>query len=66
MMRRIQKRQTPPSAAMATSAPAYSPSFAWVTPAVRSSIASLSTHGDTSWMAVASSRKTDPAAKRAR
>ena len=66
MTRRIQKRHTPPSAAMPTSAAAYSPSFPRVTPAVRSSTASLSTHGDTSWMAVASTRKTDPAAKRAR
>ena len=48
MTRRIQKRQKPPSAPMPTSAAAYSPSFVRLTPDVRSSTASLSTHGATS------------------
>ncbi len=47
-MRRIRKRKMPPTTAMANSNPAYNVSFPRVTPVLRSSIAFLSTHGDSS------------------
>ena len=48
MMRRIRKRNVAPVTATASSAAEYSRSLRRVTPAVRSSMASLSTHGATS------------------
>ncbi len=60
MMRRWRNRKTPPTAARPRMAPAYSRSFAAVTPPVRSSMAYFSTHGPARVIAVVATMQTKP------